>query len=64
MEPDNAGQGEKEQSLYNRLKNSIIPANPIDSPSKKMLKEGGFYLFLVMLALITGAVGLAIAFVL
>ncbi|AXY78152.1 hypothetical protein D3H65_30980 [Paraflavitalea soli] len=54
----------KSTSLYEQLRNNILPLKPTDSASGRVLKQSAFYLFLVMLVLITGVVALAITFVL
>ena len=50
--------------LLQRLRNSVLPVKPTDSIPVKLLKNSGFYLFAVMVALVTLLLGGAIMFVL
>ena len=51
-------------SLVSHLRESILPLKPTDSASTRILKQSGFYLFMVMVVLISAAIGIAILFVL
>jgi hypothetical protein len=55
---------EEKESLLSRWRSSVFPIHPADKASTRLLKHSAFYLFMVMLALISGAITLAIAFVL
>ncbi len=55
---------EESKSLFERLRNSIFPINPTDGLPVRMLKNSGFYLFAVMLLLISLIFGGAIMLVL
>jgi hypothetical protein len=55
---------DKGWSLFKYLRNSILPLRPTDSPGTRLFKQSGFYLFLVMLGLISVLVSVAITFVL
>ncbi|MBS0027607.1 hypothetical protein ACTJJ0_32260 [Chitinophaga sp. 22321] len=50
--------------IMQRLRNSIFPVKPTDTVPVKLLKNSGFILFSVMVALVTLLLGGAIMFVL
>lgn len=64
MENETTDQTSEDISLFQRLRNSILPIKPTDAVPVKILKEGGFYLFAVMILLISLTLGGAIMFVL
>ncbi|MGO4289540.1 hypothetical protein [Chitinophaga sp. RAB17] len=64
MENETTDQTSEDISLFQRLRNSILPIKPTDGVPVKILKEGGFYLFAVMILLISLTLGGAIMFVL
>lgn len=53
-----------QMSLFQRLRSTMFPIKPTDGVPVKILKESGFYLFAVMIALVTLTLGGAIMFVL
>lgn len=64
MDNEITDQTSEDISLFQRLRSSILPIKPTDRAPVKILKEGGFYLFAVMIVLITLTLGGAIMFVL
>lgn len=50
--------------IFKRLRNSVFPEKPTDAAPVKILKQSAFYLFAVMVVLITVVIGGAIMFVL
>ncbi len=55
---------EEAKPLFERLRNSILPIKPTDALPVRMLKNSGFYLFAVMVLLISVVLGGAIMLVL
>jgi hypothetical protein len=55
---------EEEPNLLQRLRKSIFPVQQADTPPVRMLKHSAFYLFAVMVVLISAAIVIAISFVL
>ena len=51
-------------SMYKRIRDAVLPIKPEDSRTTRTLKQGGFFLFMTMALLVTGAIALAVAFVL
>jgi hypothetical protein len=64
MDNEPADPLEKERSLVKRWRESFLPIRPKDPASVRLIKHSAFYLFAVMLVLITVAIALAILFVL
>ncbi|HEY9256885.1 hypothetical protein [Chitinophaga sp.] len=64
MDNETTDQASENMSLFQRLRSSMLPIKPTDGLPAKVLKEGGFYLFAIMIALITLTLGGAIMFVL
>jgi len=54
----------EERSVFNRLRKSIFPIQPADTAPVRMLKHSAFYLFAVMVILISATIVIAIMFVL
>jgi len=64
MNDESNEQVEEAKPLFERLRNSILPVKPEDTFPVRMLKHSGFYLFAVMVLLISVVLGGAIMFVL
>jgi hypothetical protein len=64
MNNESIDQATEDISLFKRLRNSVLPIKSTDNIPVKILKESGFYLFAVMVTLITLTLGGAIMFVL
>jgi hypothetical protein len=64
MDNETTDQTSDNITLFQRLRSSILPIKSTDAVPVKILKEGGFYLFAVMIILITLTLGGAIMFVL
>lgn len=64
MDNQTIDQEQEEKPLLHRLRNSVLPVKPADGPVVKLLKHSGFFMFMVMAILVTGAIGIAIMFVL
>ncbi|WP_142683584.1 hypothetical protein [Chitinophaga polysaccharea] len=64
MNGETHDQQEENQPIWQRLRSSVLPVKPTDSIPVKLLKNSGFYLFAVMVLLVTLLLGGAIMFVL
>jgi hypothetical protein len=64
MNNESIDQATENISLFKRLRNGVLPIKSTDNIPVKILKESGFYLFAVMVTLITLTLGGAIMFVL
>ena len=59
------GEPEKgEPNLFKRWRRAIFPIRPEDTASVRMVKHSAFYLFAVMIILVSAAIALAVMFTL
>ncbi|RAJ00423.1 hypothetical protein LX64_04129 [Chitinophaga skermanii] len=64
MQNESTEDKQEKMSFYKTWRNKVFPVQPTDSFTKKVLKDSAFYLFAVMVILVTIIVGGSIMLVL
>jgi hypothetical protein len=59
-----SSQLEDRKSIYQRLREAVLPVRPTDNAIVKLGKHTGFVLFMVMATLVSALLAIAVSFVL